>query len=157
MLLSSGLVGDQRGTIWEMLAKVDSRRSEAGEEEEDLKDVPKVREGLRLWVHQQHQQCYLVRTIQMRQAQSSRTKVSQLWYMMLQTCTRCKMEAKSRVCRDAACNPGFTCHYHHGYESTDVALLHDHPSKQEKGTVHGLSAGTSCQQAQTQRMDPFSD
>lgn len=90
MLLSSGLVGDQRGTIWEMLAKVDSQRSEAGGEEEDLKDVLKVRQGLRLWAHQQHQQCYLVRTIQMRQAQSSRTKVSQLWYMMLQTCTRWK-------------------------------------------------------------------
>lgn len=43
-----------------------------------------------LWFHQQHQQWYLVRRIQMRQAQSSRTNVSQLWYMMLQTCRRCK-------------------------------------------------------------------
>lgn len=45
---------------------------------------------MKLWFHQEHRQWYLVRRIQMRQAQSSRTNVSQLWYMMLQTCTKWK-------------------------------------------------------------------
>lgn len=48
---------------------------------------------MKLWFQQQQHQ-YLVRRIQMRQAQSSRTNVSQLWYMMLQTCTKWK---QSRV------------------------------------------------------------
>lgn len=55
--------------------------------------------------------------------------------------------------------------YHHGCESTDVALLHDQPPQLEKGTVHGLSTGTvhglstgtSCQHAQAQQMEPFTD
>lgn len=37
--------------------------------------------------HRQHCRCeqYLARSIQMRQAHSSSTNVSQLWYVMLQT------------------------------------------------------------------------
>lgn len=38
--------------------------------------------------------------------------------------------------------------YHHGYESTDIALLHDHLSQQEKRTFTLLATGgatNTCQ------------
>lgn len=36
--------------------------------------------------------------------------------------------------------------YHHGDESTDVALLHDHPPQQTKGALPGWVTGGSCQE-----------
>lgn len=78
----------------------------------------------------------------MRQAHSRRTKVSQLWYMMLQTCKQSPFSVCRHTVREAGWLPG---PYHHGYQSADVALLHDHLPKQEKGTLPGLAGGGSCQ------------
>lgn len=93
--------------------------------------------------HEQCQQEYLVRRIQMRQAHRSNTKVSQLWYMMLHTCTTWKQRPFSG---STAALVGHAGPYHHGYEGTDVALLHDHLPKQTKGAVPGLVPGGSCQE-----------
>lgn len=79
----------------------------------------------------------------MRQAHSSNTKVSQLWYMMLHTCTTGKHRPFS-VSKATVVGPAGP--YHHGDESTDVALLHDHPPQQTEGALPGLATGGSCQE-----------
>lgn len=79
----------------------------------------------------------------MRQAHSSNTNVSQLWYMMLHTCTTGKHRPFS-VSRAAVV--GDAGPHHHGDESTDVALLHDHPPQQTKGAFPGWVTGGSCQE-----------